>query len=117
MLDLHNLHQHIQKPTHISNHTLDMIISRKDSSLVSSPMVVNTLPSDHFAVRCYVDIIRPGPSTKCVKSCQTRKIDNQQFQCDISSALEFDSSNTASLDDLVIKYNTKLSNTLEKHAR
>ena len=114
ILERHNLQQHVHEPTHISLHTLDLLISRKDSSLVSSLTVINSLPSDHFAVTCLVNIIRPGPSTKRIVSRQTRKINKEDFRQDVQSSLDFIS--CATLDTVVSEYNKNLSNILDKHA-
>ncbi len=80
-IDLRDLKQHVNKPTHKRNHTLDLLISRKDSNLVTNPSVVGGLPSDHFAVKCILNIACPKPSVKRVICRSLRKI--KDFNNDI----------------------------------
>ncbi|XP_072030156.1 uncharacterized protein [Amphiura filiformis] len=115
ILDIHNLQQHITEPTHIAGHMLDLLISRIDSDLVTSHKVEKCLPSDHFAIKCNVKIIRPGPCTKRVKSRLIRNIIDAEFRQDIQSSLETMSS-VKGLEEMISGYNNTLSNTLDVQA-
>ena len=53
-----NLQNHVNSPTHRSNHTLDLIISRVDDHLVSNVSTSQALPSDHDTVMCDVQFAR-----------------------------------------------------------
>ena len=116
ILDLYNLVQHVRGPTHKDGHTLDLVITRRNCKLVSPPKVdTRTLPSDHSAIRCNVDISRPGPSTKRIRSRRIRNINALEFRKDIRSSLESMSSIT-DLDIMVDGYNESLLKTLDEHA-
>ena len=116
ILDLYNLEQHVRGPTHKDGHTLDLVITRRNCKLVSPPKVdTRTLPSDHSAIRCNVDISRPDPSTKRIRSRRTRNINALEFRKDIRSSLESMSSIT-DLDIMVDGYNQSLLKTLDEHA-
>ena len=73
------------------------------------------LPSDHFAVKCVVNIRRPGPSVKRVTSRSIRKKDPEKFCNDVKSSLTSLSSNT-DLNAMVNEFHTSLEKTLDDHA-
>ena len=59
LLDSVGLDQHVSVPTHISGHTLDLIITRNsDQLLVSSPWT-DYLFSDHLPVHCNIQVEKP----------------------------------------------------------
>lgn len=51
-LDSANLVQHVSGPAHRRGHTLDLIITRKDESLIQEVQVLNDIYSDHRVVTC-----------------------------------------------------------------
>ena len=58
-----NLHN-TRSPTHRSNHTLDLIITRLDEKFVSDLSIHDPVISDHFTVHCNLNIQRlPNPKT------------------------------------------------------
>ena len=69
-----NLTQHVNFPTHQAGHTLDLIITTKDSTL--SPTITHSLvsPSDHFPIFTSIVISPPSPPPltkhffRCIKS-------------------------------------------------
>ena len=114
MLDTIGLQQHVQGPTHVKGHTLDLLISRKSQNIVLETTVLTGLPSDHHAIISKLDFARPGPSKKRVVYRKLREIDVDQFKKDILTSLVSDASDDASA--LVNKYNTVLRELLDKHA-
>ena len=62
-------------PTHQKGHTLDLVITREQSNLLSgSPIVfisgvsdANSSSLDHYAVLCYLNVNRPRTVHKYVK--------------------------------------------------
>ena len=86
ILDLHDLKQHVDGPTHTGKHTLDLLISRRYNNFVSSLSIQGGLPSDHLAIKCLIYISRPGPSSKYVKTRRIRNIKNDVFCSDIQSS-------------------------------
>ena len=115
LLHSFGLRQHITGPTHKKGHILDFIISREEDDLVTSPSVHSDMPSDHADIKCYVNILQPGPSIKRVESCRLRDVDSKTFIEDIrdSSLLESSTTNSASMVEL---YNQTLLDILNKHA-
>ena len=58
LIDEAGLQQHVHGPTHRSGNTLDLIISPKDSRLISDIATERSLPSDHFGVVCTLNFAR-----------------------------------------------------------
>ena len=116
LLNNANLTQHVNFTTHQAGHTLDLIITTKDSTL--SPTITHSLvsPSDHFPI--FTSIVNsplsPPPLTKhffrCIKS-----INLNNFIRDIRTSRLITHPPT-NLSDLVECYNLTLSNILNKHA-
>ena len=50
LLESMGLQQHVDAPTHKSGHTLDLIITRRADSLLSTDPMASYLFSDHFTV-------------------------------------------------------------------
>ena len=83
ILNANGLTQHATSPTHQKGHTLDLVITREHSNLLSgSPIVfisgvgvANSSSSlDHYAVLCYLNVTRPKTVYKSVKFRAFRKI-------------------------------------------
>lgn len=113
ILDLYDLQQHVRGATHSGNHTLDLLISRRDEDLVSSPSIHHDLPSDHAAVKCLVNISRPPSSTKRITSRRVNGVDKDNFCLDVRASSMLLSSD---VDSQVTELNTALSSILDKHA-
>ena len=71
--------KNVHEPTHIAGHTLDLLITRGDDSLVKYVRVYSGLPSDHFGVKYTVNITRLGPSRKRIKYRSLRKVNRQNL--------------------------------------
>ena len=59
LLDSSNLVQRVNKPTHLHNYILDLILSPSDSNFVSN-VTVGDLVSDHALVKCRLDCSYPA---------------------------------------------------------
>ncbi len=78
LLDSFSLVQHISEPTHMSGHTLDLIITRSYESTVSDIIVYPYgIISDHSAISMKLQIIKPRLSKKVVTYRKTISIDIQ----------------------------------------
>ena len=53
------LQQHVHKPTHRANHTLDIVILQNDSSMVSDPRVGDLAISDHSPILFNISLVKP----------------------------------------------------------
>ena len=72
ILDLCGLQQHVCESTHFHGHTLDVVITRDTSRIVSDVVVTDPGLCDHFAVNFTAAIIRPTPI--------------RPFKCDITDS-------------------------------
>ena len=115
LLDSAGLQQHVQNATHKKGHTLDLMISRKSSHFVSDLSVKMGLPSDHYAVKCNINISRPPPVKITIRSRNLRRINIDNLKSDIqASVLSADPSQD--LSQFVDQYDTVLRNLLDEHA-
>ena len=111
-----NLVQHVNFPTHIKNHTLDLVITANTSLL--SPKLSHSILNitDHYLIIADLEIkpfARPPPSTHSFR--RAGSIDSQAFMKDILSS-QLVLNPPSSLDDLLSCYNSTLSNLLDIHA-
>ena len=83
LLDSMGLEQHVDKPTHISGHTLDLMITRCSDTLIGTKPRPDYLFSDHFTVTCDLILGRPAPSVKKVFYRRIKGIDTGKFKDDI----------------------------------
>ena len=76
ILNANGLTQHVTSPIHQKGHTLDLVITREPSNLLSgSPIMFisgvsdanSTSFLDHYAVLCYLNVNRPKTVHKSVK--------------------------------------------------
>jgi endonuclease/exonuclease/phosphatase (EEP) superfamily protein YafD len=58
LLQSAGLRYHVTKTTHRSGHTLDLIIDRRESKIMSNVYTVTDLPSDHNSVLCSIALER-----------------------------------------------------------
>ena len=79
LLNTFNLTQHITFPTHNSGHTLDLLITRSTSSLISSPDHIFTPISDHEFISSILSIptnSRPPRITKVTRPINSINVTN-----------------------------------------
>ena len=108
-----NLEQHINQATHEKGHTLDLVMTREDESIVSSLSVTPAAFSDHHVVKFNI----PGKTTigeqKTIKVRNLKGIDISKLKEDIEMSLR---DLPQDLDERVQFFNTTLSDLMEKHA-
>ena len=115
VLESCGLKQHVWEPTHVRGHTLDLVITRKDINLVSEVSTHRHLPSDHYAVTCYVDIARPPSSKRTLTIRDIRRIDIDEFKNDIVKSPLFINPEV-DLEKRTVQYNSVLTRLLDIHA-
>ena len=87
LLAENNLVQHVTKHTHRAGHTLDLVITRSDSSLVFATDVFNSSISYHYSVIFNLAAAKP-PHVKQREQVQDfRRMDQECFEADLSMAL------------------------------
>ena len=122
-LEACGLKQHIHEPTHIHGHTLDVVITRENSSTVSNTTVTDpclcdhagNLSKDHFALAFNMALMKPSPVQRTVTYRKLKDIDADMFRQDIraSSALQ---STEGTTDSLLDAFNSELQRLIDKHA-
>jgi len=116
LLDTFSLTQHVDFPTHTSLHTLDLLITRSSSNLISIVTCADPGLSDHLALLCTLSIptrTMPSRITKSIRSF--RSINTVAFAKDIqSSSLTHSPAN--SVEAYLDQFNSTLSLLLDKHA-
>ncbi|KAG1714818.1 Papilin [Nymphon striatum] len=102
-----DLVQHVHGPTHEKGHTLDLVITKSFESCATSIELDNLLPSDHCLIHFVSNLTRPR--TRKVK-CTSRKITGIQADDVILTLNEnpFTLLNNATIDDLVMDYDTTM---------
>ncbi len=108
------LQQHVDFPTHIHGHSLDLIISSEKSGITS--VFQSDCISDHFTVVAELDVVRPTAKPSVSISYRNlNSIDSDSFKQDIlKSQLYTNPAKTAT--DLAAQYNNVLSELLNHHA-
>jgi len=111
-----NLSQHVSFPTHRDNHTLDLVITTKDSTLSPQITYSQVSPSDHFPVFTTLTIssLPPPPLIKTTYRC-IKSIDIGKFIRDILVS-RLITHPPVELSELVDCYNLTLSTILNYHA-
>ena len=117
LLEVAGLHKHVDKPTYDSNHTLDLVISRQNSDIVSNVNVVGGLPSFHDAVTCLLNFQPPKLSKKTLtyRKTRAREIDIENLMSDIEESA-LCKKHATYLIDLVDQLNSVLHELLNIHA-
>jgi len=115
LLDLHNLSQHVTRSTRRSNHTLDLVISRKDENIIADCNVYDPCLSDHYFVMCNLNLDRPRPVRVEKTYRKLCSVDMEAFRSDLSSSKLF-LSPADSIGELCDQYHLQLSQLVEAYA-
>ena len=111
LLDTYSFNQHVSGPTHIKNHTIDLIITRDhDNCLLSTE--VNELISDHHAIHCTIQCSKPPPKKKTITYRKIKSINPETLQQAIAES-SLINSQADSLDSLVHQYQTDITQVLD----
>ncbi|XP_072020238.1 uncharacterized protein [Amphiura filiformis] len=114
-LVVNGLHQHIQEPTHISGHTIDLIISRPEDKLVSKSCVLPSLGSDHMLIDCVINCAKPAPLRVTSSVRNFKCMDKSEFTQNLTSEIEgLDLRGTA--DEMLGQLESSVSSVLDAHA-
>src|SRR5882757_5198904 len=116
LLETYNLSQHIDFPTHIKGHTLDLLITRSESTAISNISDFDPCISDHHAITFDLMVpfhTRPSQTTKLIRSFKSINMTN--FINDIFAS-DLHSVTPTSLNTYVELFSSTLSKILNKHA-
>lgn len=111
-----HLHQHVTFPTHKLGHTLDLLLSRSSSTIITS--VDYTIPfiSDHYAIHATITVpinSRRPLITKLVRS--TKSIDTMAFSDDLINSPLY-TTTPGTLDTYVCLFTSTVSSLLDQYA-
>ena len=87
LLSENNLQQHVTKPTHKAGHTLDLVIPRASSSIISTTDVYDASISDHFSVLFNLIISYPSSVPKVKLARDMCSFSYTKFEDDLSIKL------------------------------
>ena len=106
--------QHVSFPTHSKGHTLDLVITPKDSLLIRAVDYTDPGISDHHAILFRIFDEKPAPITKTIKYKDVKNIDSLSFQRDIKAVSDQIASSNDPVE-LVSQYGSKLSALAQEH--
>jgi hypothetical protein len=116
LLDMFNLSQHITFPTHDSGHTLDLLITRSTSTLVSSFDQAYSPISDHRIILSSLSIPTQSRSPRITKQIRPiNRINSTDFSNDILSSC-LHTSPASTLAEYLLQFSSTLLALLDKHA-
>ena len=111
LLESFNLANKVAFSTHLSQHTIDLMLFETQSTIVSG-IRQGHLFSNHYFIHADLCIKTPKPNAKFVSYRKLKNIcDN-----DLAEDLRTISLQGETVEDLVTSYNSKLSEILDKHA-
>ena len=110
-----NLQQHVTAPTHVKGHTLDLIITRDTSDIISPIQYHPPVMSDHNPLLFHLLSPKPPPVKKTISFRKIKNIDIEKFKQDLSVTPLITAPGTT-LDTLVTQYLDTLSSLLDRHA-
>ena len=111
-------------PTHRKGHTLDLVITRDDSSILKSQPIVfisgvsdsrSNSVLDHYAVLCYLNLSRPKTTYKTIKFRAFRKIPIEQFRQSVSEIITT-TNDCENVMEIINHYDVKLQGVTDQYA-
>ena len=90
-LSLYSIVQVINKSTHRCGHIIDWVIVRPDDDIHMKSTVTDSLESDHYCTKSYLNVSVSKPSALCRTVRNIANIDRPSFIVELSSVSEFTS--------------------------
>ena len=109
------LKQHVTVPTHISGHTLDLLITREYDPIICNAPVVDRYLSDHASMLCTLNSLKLGHVVKEISYRKFKSIDFDSLGSDLEKS-ELCTRDFSNLCELTSSYNSPPSSLLDKHA-
>lgn len=85
ILDVFCMQQHIKEPTHVQGHTLDLLITRDDDSLLPTNSHVSDLITDHNAVVCTIKLRHRTANSSVIQYRRIKDMDIDKLRDDIKT--------------------------------
>jgi hypothetical protein len=108
ILDTFGLQQSVNEITNKQGNTVDWVVYRDSDHLLESSTVDNNLASDHYAVKCELDITRPAVPKTYKEVRKISAIDIEAFKSDLITVIPSEPS--------ACQLTSALRATLDKHA-
>ena len=120
LLESVGLEQHVNQPTHIRGHALDLIITRKVNEIIRSPPYVDRYFSDHGSVVCSIlaKVTATRVRTVTYRKVRSVKLDSLKNSLTSSGLCSINCEELLVPRDpekLVIQYNSTLSSVIDQH--
>ena len=116
LLELFNLIQHVHEPTHIMGHTIDIVITNKDESLINNLRVTQFDLSHHFLVDFSFNAqVKQVHRSKSISFRSIRNVNMERFREDVENGLA-SACDSRILSTSVQNYNMVLHDIVNKHA-
>ena len=109
------LKQHVTVPTHISGHTLDLLITREHDPVICSAPMTDRYLSDPASVLYSLNSPKPGHVVKEISYRKLKSIDFDSLCSDLKKS-ELCTKEFSNLCELTSSYNSTLSSLLDEHA-
>ena len=116
LLESIGLKQHVNIPTHLSSHTLDLVITRLSNHLGISTPWADYLFSDHMPVYCKLQVPKPVFKRSKITFRKIKSIDRGVLLEELSRTDLCTNLHSYDLDGLVNEYNNTLKVALDRHA-
>ena len=89
ILDVFNLTQHVHEPTHIKGHTIDVVITSKQESLINNLKVTPFDLSHHFLVDfSFTTQVKCIPKLKSISFRPIRNVNMERFREDVENGFK-----------------------------
>ena len=107
MLDLSKFENFVSIPTHLSGHTLDLILTPVGSEYVKhvEALPIDSDMSDHALILFSLEVIRSHAVKKTITFCSYRNVDNNSIANDIEHILNILDVSSLTAEDCTIWYN------------
>ena len=107
--------QHTHTPTHLSGHTLDLVITRSDDDFIIDSPKTGELFSDHFDVMFRYKLENVAETQSFIKVRKLKQIDIESFKNELGGLNRIDYT-AHDLDTLLDAYSATLRHALDKVA-
>ena len=119
-LDETGFYQHVTWPTHVAGHTLDLIISKTEESIVESAWPTSLL-SDHIASHGRLHMMKPPRERKVVTSRCYKRLDHNALAVETERTLQLtaqlnEGADERDLDNAYDRLLEDLKEMLDRHA-
>ena len=115
LLEVYNLKQHVDGPTHIKGHTIDIVISPNKPLYITDVSIRQIEPHHHFLIDFVINVSALSTATKVITFRDKKNVDSLKLKEELKEKLE-NRSKPTTLADHVDEYNEIVSNIWDKHA-